>query len=701
MLPLCSQRLLSHRDFLQMEPHANLKQNRIKLCSRNYPMMSEIRKHAKPNVDFTLLGGLLPIKSISFKSVSLFEHINCLNVNCTSDFLANLDVMRDVIKDLDYCPPKVIKPGDPHQSYYGNADIGNFKTNFAWIPVWSNDSDLIDTFSTDYELMGNSKTITKNKIAEVKIGRNFKLQRESILGTKRAFQQLLDNDYALAPANGENCKMSEEPTKKRKTLPSFISFYESESGIMKKETTATKSSSCISIHGIQIRHFIPDLLVPIDESTYKSCAGIFPNDLFIRNNPYRDKNYIRTLAPFGNYLCPNRLETSHQIIQEIHQKIHPEKFEKESFLGIIGTELEDLIEMKMMGIKRRENTAEKSDKISLLSDLLLSKSEDVNVADLELDDVNVQNDLKKETYRQVINNQWIGAVQYDNDNNKKRPRFQEVDILLTDSFVDDKKRNEGKYVFDYSTPQFSSALFCSSFFQSDRLLHKKNPYNFQFLSPERSVEVGVKNKENMMIKLSSSSSTSISTSTSTTPFSWISYFKPKPLSLKEKCLNLISMESPNYMNCNDNKSTYQNSSHPHTLNFNNLHQNPDSNYKNNNMKSNMTTDIKNKSKNNINNSSRQNVIDRMLSSTHALRCITINPYRNTNKYCYPFTNSRQSEDIYENFNGQHVQYIPYVNGMYVKHLGSHIIDVIRPQLRDSTKSIREVENKKRGNEKGK
>ena len=51
--------------------------------------------------------------------------------------------------------------------------------------------------------------------------------------------------------------------------------------------------------------------------------------------------------------------------------------------------------------------------------------------------------------------------------------------------------------------------------------------------------------------------------------------------------------------------------------------------------------------------------------------------------------------------GEHIQYAPYVNGLWVRDIGFYIIDVIRPTLRDSSRTMRTIENKERANQRKK
>ena len=681
MLPLSSQRIIPFREFHEMEPYASLQKNRVMLCKEKYPMISEIMKNSKPNVDRTLLGGLLPIRSISFKEAEFPPPIMKLSVDTTSSFLSFLDVIRDGTEDLDSRPPKVVNLVDPHKNYYGNADVAEFASNLALIPVWSNESDLIDMMSTEYELMGISKTSSKRKRKEIKIGKNINLHRASILGSKRGYQYFLEIDD-VATHSGINVQKLEESRKKVKVLPSFFSFYENESGMKNKAVKAETSSIHLTSNDKIKKLFIPDLLVLIDESNDKSFANTSLMNNFLSNNPSKNTNYIGTSAPIRKCSRINAVENSIQIMEQLHTRIHKEECENISMIGFVGKELEDLIEMKMIGIQEKEIVAIKSwqidlDTKSLLWDYTAPKLKpmetDSTYINLKIDDMIVQNSLKNEKNVQVIHNPWLKAIQADENKKKERTRFQVLDLLLTESFLDGKSRNKREInVFDHSTRQFSSSLFCSSFFQSDKLFDNKIKQKFKKISPEKSAQG---NEKTATVP---SSPTSTSTSTSQ-PFSWISYFKPKPLSLEAKCPNLIS-------------------NLPYHHNISNFEKNRDQYFMNKKRSRHSSNNDKN-----INNSNRLSVIDRMLNNTHALRCIPITQSRATEKYCHPFSKPKEQNMLshMESKYGEHIQYAPYVNGLWVRDIGFYIIDVIRPKLRDSSRTMRTIENKERANQRKK
>ena len=675
MLPLSSQRIIPFREFHEMNPYASLQQNRVKLCKEKYPMMSDIMKNSKPNVDRTLLGGLLPIKSISFKEAKLTFPIVNLSTDKPSSFLSYLEVTIDETEDLDSRRSKLMSPVDLHKCYYGNADVAKFATIIALIPVWSNESDMIDMMSTDYDLMGISRTLSGRKRKQIKIGKNINLHGPSNLGSKRGNQRLLD---MLDVVNLNFGEKSEESRKKPKVLPSFTSFCENESGMKHKAEKGEQSTISISNDKGITKLFIPDLLVLIDESNDKSLTDKSLMNNFLRNNPYRKKNFIGASAPFGKCLSSNAVENSNEIMKQLHMKIHEDEHDNISFMGVVGKELDDLIEMKMVEIKEKHEIAANSWQIDLNTNSLLwdytapnLKPMETNRSyiDLNIDDMSVRNGLKKEMDVQVINDPWLKAIQPDANKKKEKNRFQVLDLLLTELFLDGKSRNKSEMNnFDYSTQQFSSSLFCSSFFQSDKSFSSKQKHYFKKISPEKSAD----DNEKTTTATLSSTSTSISQ-----PFSWISYFKPKPLSLKAKCPNLIS-----------NLPSYQN-------NFD-LENNQHQNFTNRKRSFHRNNDNKNR-----NDSSRLSVIDRMLSNTHALRCIPITPSRSTQKYCQSFSKPTQEKNILRHIEskyGKHVQFAPYLNGLWVRDIGFYIIDVIRPKLKDSSRTMRTKENKQRANQ---
>ena len=682
MLPLSSQRIIPFREFEEMNPYASLQQNRVKLCKEEYPMMSDIMKNSKPNVDRTLLGGLLPIKSISFKEAKLTFPIVNLSTDKPSSFLSYLEVTIDETEDLDSRRSKLMSPVDLHKCYYGNADVAKFATIIALIPVWSNESDVIDKMSTDYDLMGISRTLSERKRKQIKIGRNINLHGASILGSKRGNQHLLDMlDVVNLNFNDDiNRKKSEESRKKPKVLPSFTSFCENESGMKHKAEKGEQSTIPITNDKGMTKLFIPDLLVLIDESNYKSLADKSLMNNFLRNDPYRKKNFIGTSAPFGKCLSSNAVVNSNQIMTQLHMKIHKDEYENISFMGVVGKELDDLIEMKMVEIKEKHEIAANSWQIDLNTNSLLwdytapnLKPMETNRSyiDLNIDDMSVRNGLKKEMDVQIINDPWLKAIQPDANKKKEKNRFQVLDLLLTELFLDGKSRNKSEINnFDYSTQQFSSSLFCSSFFQSDKSFNSKQKHYFKKISPEKS---GDYNEKTATATLSS---TSTSTSSSQ-PFSWISYFKPKPLSLKTQCPNLISN-----LPSNQNNSDLENNQHQNFTNRKcSFHRNNDNK--------------------NRNDSSRLSVIDRMLSNTHALRCIPITPSRSTQKYCQSFSKPTQEHNILRHIErkyGKHVQFAPYINGLWVRDIGFYIIDVIKPKLKYSSRTMRTIENKQRANQ---
>ena len=91
----------------------------------------------------------------------------------------------------------------------------------------------------------------------------------------------------------------------------------------------------------------------------------------------------------------------------------------------------------------------------------------------------------------------------------------------------------------------------------------------------------------------------------------------------------------------------------------------------------------------------------MLFRSHALRCIPITPSRSTQKYCQSFSKPTQEHNILRHIErkyGKHVQFAPYINGLWVRDIGFYIIDVIKPKLKYSSRTMRTIENKQRANQ---
>ena len=127
-------------------------------------MASDERQNAKPNVDSSLLGGLIPTDSINLKTSDTTPFLRCLSANHACSFLVELDTVEaENVVDPDLLGtsqgPETSRSNEQNKlrSFFGNVEYASFLTTIAWIPIWGNDTDLIGTFSTEYRLMGQTK----------------------------------------------------------------------------------------------------------------------------------------------------------------------------------------------------------------------------------------------------------------------------------------------------------------------------------------------------------------------------------------------------------------------------------------------------------------------------------------------------------------------------------------------------------------
>jgi hypothetical protein len=273
----------------------------------------------------------------------------------------------------------------------------------------------------------------------------------------------------------------------------------------------------------------------------------------------------------------------------------------------------------------------------------------------------------------VVENPWAVAVQVNVVNNRKRAKFQEFDILETIIFSGGGSKSDGRGS-DFSSDQnFSSFLFCSSFFKLEK--SKKRRRDQPLSQGRRQTSKAEHPNSQELSQWKDENEGQIDTTTS-----WMSQYPPKPLSLKGKCPNLMldGYDSKETAAANKNVSCYTNSVHSDQSEFSG---------KANIYSGNAVHKWRAANGHGFSTQrARSSVTDRMLSSTHTLRCITITPSR---MLTHPFTSSITTHNICGplglGIDMGHVRSEQLSWQCDVTSLGRSLICMLRPHFKDLSK----------------
>jgi hypothetical protein len=516
--------------------HAKLIRNRIKLCKKEYP--DSMLENLPNNLDTKLLGGIIPIENVRYKIPQLTPVLNVLTLEDTCSFLKDLDKMDDLeTTAVKYNSPSTIHEEELKFSF-GNSELATLSSHGAWIPVWNCDIDGLSTASSltyppiaNVSTMGTSRTI--EKMCE---------SRQLLLGTKRNREEFFADFEFNRKEEGGSDTAKEGLTQETKRRKTFLDF-----GFLDEIDNENRSSPTVDFlpyfDGIkkikQSEELVLDFTLPLKSSDFES-------DLLYSDMIYSDR--------------PNSTELKRKITEMLPGEI----------FGNLEIDVECLIELKMAVIND-------TDTIKTHREL-----------DLNLDSkASTTNDSEEIEFSgsQLLEDPWSSTVKVDMDNSKNRAKFQEFDILLSDSFSGGCRQTTSN-IRDVNQ---SSLLFFCSLLQSNSISLPS--------VPDQSIPIPPSCDRN------------------------VADFQPKPISLKSRCKSLLSDDGT-----------------PRLL------------------------------------------TDRLLNSTHALKCILIPPVKQTVSCKYlRYTNTTRDANLTDNMQSKLLGW----GECEPSELGRRIIDLFHPTFKPS------------------
>jgi hypothetical protein len=454
MLPLTSQRNLQRWDAVVIEPYAELQLNYIELPTDKYPKLDDIcREVSSRSVDRKLVGGLLNVEDIYFKTTLFPNFVACLKDAQKSAF--NIDSDVRIVRFTREYTSKAIVHDDPSLPYFGNDFYTKFKTNLASIPVWGVDDDLVETFSTGYRMMEKPLHISREK----------KLTpRTSILGRKGKLEKILTNDLKVGHGRAESIKNAdfapesktedEQKQRSRWGVFPFNSRCDASDRNGRRQNLGDDDTT-----NFYDGHFerIPELLLPVCTPEKNLLGHIWP-DQGSKPEEFLQYSLSTALEPLSGNLKLNALSergcssiesnpstTTTHIIDRLFEKKLSFGTNFESFITV---EMEGLIDHKMTSVfdfdaSRKKRRIDKDAMQFNKSRLATLKAEDIE-------------EIRGVT---AAANPWLQAVQAIDKEVKKRAQFEEFDVLDLEILSSSRSK------WSYSGGQNIPMLFSETFFE--------------------------------------------------------------------------------------------------------------------------------------------------------------------------------------------------------------------------------------------
>jgi hypothetical protein len=451
MLPLTSQRSLHCWDAMITEPYAELQLNYIELPADKYPKLDNIcGQVSSPSVDKNLVGGVLNVEDIYFKTTLFPNFVGCLREFQKSTFCIDFDARHQrIVRVFEDDSSKAAIHDAPSLPYFGNDFYAKFKTNLASIPVWRGDDDLEEFFSTGYTMMEKPLNISKERNMTPRI---------SILGRKQKLEKILTNEVkvrhgmtelgkhaGLAPENETEDVQKE---RSRWGVFPFNSPCDVSDRNVKSQNLGNDDKAIFSDGRCER---IPDLLQEVCSSEINLLGHIWPEQgpaVFLQ------ESVSTALEPFSgnlNALAGIGRRSSESALSATSMHIIDRMFEKKllpgaTFETFITGEMDGLIDFKMTSVLELDSTRKKK---RIEKDANESKKS--RQASLE---AKSPKEIRGVT---VAKNPWILAVQAVDKSVRKRAQFEELDILDLESLS--SKRSKWSYNRGQNIPMLFSESF--------------------------------------------------------------------------------------------------------------------------------------------------------------------------------------------------------------------------------------------------
>ena len=463
MLPLRSQPGLPFGGMGYQDPYAHLQSNRIMLCKREYPLNSESIPGSNKTVDRKLLGGLILIEDISLKEISLSRSVRILSSEDKLNFLETLrGKIHVAIVPENAQPPRSstgVTGGGSHNCYFGNACIANFRTHLASIPAWS-DCDLADTFLSTYSFEDDSKV-------DFRKGSRSSKSKPSIIMSKRRLESLLTMSYpdgrGKQECSSENIKQErrKQPVlRDRKRDWGLFSLSEEDSKSTSDRPRQETDSDIHQGHSNKKRCFsderIPTILQPINESKYVLFEEA---DRTVVRGSSRASVCVWNTYGDSTYGCWTKsAESTGHITSKLFESIPSDA---NCFVDHIIGQVDALMDFKCVHI----DDCEKS-RIKYLMDLESRTSRGSKIS-REGVTIEVSNIARHE-----VDNPWNSALQLSMGDHRERAKFEEFDEIYPESLGDSWSVGQKGFRGRHGDFYRSQLMFCSSFFDDDDCLRR-------------------------------------------------------------------------------------------------------------------------------------------------------------------------------------------------------------------------------------